>query len=56
MINHFGNKPTNEIIMSDCIDNYFSDKFYTKLMILLNNERIKTTFFKSLIDFPINIK
>ena len=42
---NFENKPTNEVIISDCIDNYFSDKLYTKLMIFLNNERDKNNFF-----------
>ena len=48
MINNFENKPTNEVIVSDCTDNYFSDKFYTKLMIFLNNERNKNNFFLNL--------
>ena len=33
---NFENKPTSETIV-DCIDDYFSDKSYTKLMILLDN-------------------
>ena len=32
----FENKPTSEAIV-DYIDDYFSDKSYTKLMILLDN-------------------
>lgn len=32
----FENKPTSETIV-DCIDDYYFDKLYTKLVILLDN-------------------
>ena len=50
---NFENKPTSEAIV-DCIDDYFSDKSYTKLMILLDNgpdnSGVRTAFLKSLVD------
>lgn len=48
----FENKPTSEAIV-DCIDDY-SDKLYTKLVILLDNRPdnsgIRTAFLKKLVD------
>jgi len=50
---NFENKPTSEAIV-DCIDDYFSDKSYTKLMILLDNgpdnSGVRTAFLKSLVN------
>lgn len=50
---NFENKPSSEAIV-DCIDDYFSDKLYTKLMILLDNgpdnSGVRTAFLKSLVD------
>ena len=60
---NFMNKPSsNEIV--DCIDDYLSDKFYTKLVILLDNRPdnsgVRTAFLKGLVDlsdkYQIEIK
>lgn len=49
----FKNKPTSEAIV-DCIDDYYSDKLYKKLVILLDNgpdnSGIRTAFLKGLVD------
>ena len=51
---NFENKPTSEVIV-DCIDDYYSDNIYTKLVILLDNgpdnSGVRTVFLKSLINF-----
>lgn len=50
---NFTNKPTSNAIV-DCIDDYLSDKLYTKLVILLDNgpdnSGVRTAFLKSLIN------
>lgn len=50
---NFINKPTSNAIV-DCIDDYLSDKLYTKLVILLDNgpdnSGVRTAFLKGLID------
>ena len=50
---NFINKPTSEAIV-DCIDDYLSNKLYTKLVILLDNgpdnSGVRTAFLKSLVD------
>ena len=49
----FISKPTSNAIV-DCIDDYLSDKFCTKLVILLDNgpdnSGVRTAFLKSLVD------
>ena len=49
---NFKNKPTSEAII-DCIDDYLSDKLYTKLMILLDNgpdnSGVRTAFLVGLV-------
>lgn len=50
---NFANKPTSKAIV-DCIDDYLSDKLYTKLVILLDNgpdnSGIRTAFLKELVN------
>ena len=50
---NFINKPTSKAIV-DCIDDYLSDKLYTKLVILLDNgpdnSGVRTAFLKSIVD------